>query len=77
MPETKTLSKVERFALVAARDKAQEANALFNDLIGEVAAAHGVDQADGQDWQFTRDFSAMIYAPRPKVDREEPIPDVL
>jgi hypothetical protein len=74
MPETKTLSKVEQFALQAARDKAQEAGALFNELIGDVAAAHGVEQKDGADWQFSRDFSAMIYAPRPKQEEVPPPP---
>jgi hypothetical protein len=68
MPETKTLSKVEQFALVAARDKAQEAGTVFNDLITEVAVAHGVDQVAGPDWQFTRDFSTMIYVPRPRPE---------
>jgi hypothetical protein len=73
MPETKTLSKVEQFALVAAREKAQEAGATFNDLIQDVAAAHGVDQAAGPDWQFNRNFSAMIYVPRPKQKEALPI----
>jgi hypothetical protein len=73
MSETKTLSKVEQFALIAARDRAQEAGALFNDLNVEITKAHGIKPEDASAWQFTRDFSAMIYVPRPK----EPAPDVL
>jgi hypothetical protein len=68
MPETKTLSKVEQFALLSAREKAQEAGALFNDLNVEVTKAHGIKEADAPDWQFTRDFSAMIYVPRPRPE---------
>ena len=70
MPETKTLSKVEQFALISARERMQESQAVFNELIGEVARAHGVNQAAGPDWQFKPDFSGMIYVPRPKEDGE-------
>lgn len=71
MPETKTLSRVEGFALRAAREKAAAAHAEFLGLIDEIAAAHGIDvKADGQNWQFAPDFSHMIYVPAPKP--EEP-----
>lgn len=71
MSERKTLSKVERFALQSAREKAIAAHAEFLGLIDEIAAAHGIDvKADGQNWQFAPDFSHMIYVPAPKP--EEP-----
>lgn len=71
MPEMKTLSKVETFALRSAREKAAAADAEFRGLIDEVAVAHGIDvKADGQNWQFAPDFSHVIYVPAPKP--EEP-----
>jgi hypothetical protein len=68
MPETKMLSKVEKNALLLARAQAQGAGALYNDLLSEVTEAHGLDQETAPDWQFTRDFSAMVYVPRPKPE---------
>lgn len=71
MSEKKTLSKVERFALQSAREKAIIAQNEFQVIIEEVASAHGIDvKADGQNWQFAPDFSHMIYVPAPKP--EEP-----
>lgn len=71
MPEKKTLSRVETFALRASREKLAAAEVELRGLIDEIAAAHGIDvKADGQNWQFAPDFSHMIYVPAPKP--EEP-----
>lgn len=67
MAETKTLSKVETFALRAARERAVLADAEFRAIIDEVAAAHGIDaKGEGNDWQFSPDFLRIVYAPAPK-----------
>ena len=71
MPETKTMSKVEKFALQKAQEQVELARETFQDLVNEIAKEHGVDQAAGPDWKFKTDFSAMIYTPRPKADGEE------
>ncbi|MCK9519472.1 MAG: hypothetical protein M0R06_22560 [Sphaerochaeta sp.] len=64
MAEKKTLSKVETYALLAGREKIAIAEAEMRALIDDVAAAHGVNaKKDGDRWQFTPDFSAMVLAP--------------
>jgi hypothetical protein len=63
MSEKKTLSKVERFALAAAREKVTSAQGEFNQLIEEVAEAHGISKEDGPNWRFSPDFSTVTFFP--------------
>jgi hypothetical protein len=71
MSEKITLSQVERFALTSAREKAQEAQVSFNDLVSEVVNAHNIAPNNAPDWQFTRDFSSIIHVPQKKERGED------
>ncbi len=73
MAETKTLSRVEAFALRAARERAAAADTEFRSLIEEVGSAHGIDsKKDGNDWTFSPDFTVLTYTPRPKAPEAKP-----
>lgn len=73
MSEKKTLSKVERYALVAAREKVVSAQGEYNQLIEEVAEAHDISKEDGPNWRFSADFSTVTYFP-PKPKPAPPAP---
>jgi hypothetical protein len=73
MSETKTLSKVEKFALTAARERAASAQMEFQSLLEEVAGAHGIDPEEGPMWQFNQDFS---HVRRVKTPEPPPVPEI-
>ena len=68
MPETKTLSKVERFALASARDKIFAAQNDFNEIAKEVCGGHGIPPDEMSDWSFSPDGAALIRTPKRPVD---------
>jgi hypothetical protein len=68
--EKKTLSRLETFALVKAREVAAIANENFNQLIKDVVDAHDIPEADRVNWQFSMDFTRLEYHPAPA--KEDP-----
>jgi hypothetical protein len=73
MAEKKTLSKVETYALLAAREKLSRAEAEFGAMIESVAEAHGIDpKKNGRDWQYDQGFTTITFKPVPKEPTPEP-----
>jgi len=69
--EKLTLSKIERFALVGARRELANAQDTFQQLLDDVAEAHGVLRTEAKEWQFSPDFSELRRLPKPPMPPDD------
>ena len=66
MAEKITLSKVERYALIRAREQANLAAAEFNNLCKDVFLGHGIKETELGDWQIDSNLSELRRIPKKK-----------
>jgi len=70
MPEKKELTDIQRYALMAAKNEADEARQNVLSIVRDIFAEHGVPAEDIVNWNFSNNFR-YIEKQEPKIKDEK------